>query len=69
MLCEWLDKGYYGSMYFMESYGMKCVCFDELVSGMFRVISVCMNYLLLDVLFVLYFNDFDIGYISCYVFG
>lgn len=56
-------------MVFMESYGMKCVWFDELVLGILWVISVCMNYLFFDVLFVKYLKKLEIGYISCYVLG
>ena len=68
-LREWLDKGYHGSMHFMESHGMKRARPDELVPGTLRVISVRMNYLPPDASFASHLNDPDIGYISRYALG
>ncbi|NDV92955.1 tRNA epoxyqueuosine(34) reductase QueG [Alteromonas sp. 345S023] len=68
-LAQWLEKGYHGSMSYMQSHGMKRARPDELVPGTLRVISVRMNYLPPDASFARHLRQSDVGYISRYALG
>ncbi len=69
-LLEWLNKGYHGSMDYMQRHGEKRSQPDKLIPGSLSVISVRMNYLsedqgtAIDLL-----NCADKAYISRYALG
>ncbi len=68
-LQAWLDKGYHGTMSYMENHGMKRARPDELVPGTIRVISVRMDYLPPDAQFARNLKHTQNAYISRYALG
>jgi epoxyqueuosine reductase len=68
-LQAWLDKGYHGTMSYMENHGMKRARPDELVPGTIRVISVRMDYLPPDAQFAGNLKHTQNAYISRYALG
>jgi len=68
-LQAWLDKGYHGSMHFMEKHGMMRARPQELLPGTVRVISVSMNYLPPQAKFAKSLADPTQGNISRYATG
>nr|WP_086940080.1 tRNA epoxyqueuosine(34) reductase QueG [Thaumasiovibrio occultus] len=68
-LQSWLDKGYHGSMDWMERHGMMRARPDELVPGTLRVISVRMNYLPPKAGFAETLKSPHIAYVSRYALG
>lgn len=68
-LSQWLDKGYQGSMNFMQTHGSKRARPAELVPGTLRVISVRMDYLPPDASFAAHLSNPQLGYISRYALG
>ncbi|WMN61141.1 tRNA epoxyqueuosine(34) reductase QueG [Pseudoalteromonas xiamenensis] len=66
---EWLEKGYHGTMNYMEAHGLKRARPTELVPGTLRVISVRMNYLPPDAHFAKALSSPSTAYISRYALG
>jgi len=66
---EWLEKGYHGTMNYMEAHGLKRARPAELVPGTLRVISVRMNYLPPDAHFAKALSSPSTAYISRYALG
>lgn len=68
-LTQWLEKGYHGSMTFMNAHGEKRYRPDLLVPGTVRIISVRMNYLPPDAQFAKTLKQNQKAYISRYAHG
>lgn len=68
-LQAWLDKGYHGSMDYMERHGMMRARPDELVPGTVSIISVRMDYLPPNAEFAKTLKDDKRAYISRYAVG
>jgi len=68
-LLQWLEKGYHGSMAFMNAHGAKRYRPDLLVPGTVRIISVRMNYLPPDAQFAKTLKQKQKAYISRYAHG
>jgi epoxyqueuosine reductase len=68
-LLDWLEKGYHGSMSYMETHGLMRARPAELVPGTLRVISVRMNYLPPEASFASTLSQGEIAYVSRYALG
>jgi epoxyqueuosine reductase len=68
-LQDWLDKGYHGSMEYMQNHGMKRARPQELVPGSLRAISVRFDYLPANASFAANLQQTDMAYISRYALG
>ncbi len=66
---QWLDKGYYGGMDYMERHGMMRARPAELLPGTLRVINVRLDYMPPDALIVSTMQDPNNAYISRYATG
>lgn len=68
-LQQWINKGYHGSMEFMQAHGNKRARPAELVPGTLRVISARMDYLPPDASFAKHLGNNQLGYVSRYALG
>src|SRR5579872_5771875 len=66
---QWLEKGFHGSMDYMQRHGVKRTRPAELLPGTIRIISARMDYLPPDTACLDVLNNPHQGYVSRYALG